>query len=74
MAYGRETAWRWDVIENYMGSFERDLLARYIDISGSHAEMPRITDALLARGWTDHDVRAYPGGDFKRVLGEIWGG
>jgi membrane dipeptidase len=36
--------------------------------------MPRITDALLARGWSDDDVRAYLGGNFKRVLGEIWGG
>jgi membrane dipeptidase len=74
MAYDRETPRRWDVIENYMAIFGRDIPARYIDGFGSHAEMPRITDALPARGWSDDDVRAYLGGNFKRVLGEIWGG
>ncbi len=34
--------------------------------------LPRIVDLLLARGWTDADVRGFLGGNFMRVAGQVW--
>ncbi len=45
-----------------------------IDIDG--LDHPRkiydLTEALIRRGYVDSDIRAVLGGNFRRVLGEIW--
>jgi membrane dipeptidase len=32
-----------------------------------------VTEGLIRRGYTDEHVRMILGGNFQRVLGEIWG-
>ncbi|MBM4364212.1 MAG: membrane dipeptidase, partial [Deltaproteobacteria bacterium] len=39
----------------------------------SSATLPRITDALLRRGWSPYLVRGALGGNFLRALGELRG-
>ncbi len=73
MAFERETPRRWESIERYMATFGRDIPARYIEGFGGHDKLPKLTVALLERGWREADVAAYLGGNFRRVLGEIWG-
>ena len=34
--------------------------------------MPKVTEALVGRGWKEEQVRAYLGGNLKRVLDRIW--
>jgi membrane dipeptidase len=41
---------------------------------GSLAEWPNIASGLLARGYSEQDVRGILGENFLRVLGQIWGG
>ncbi len=56
---------------NYKGSYAfRDK----IDIEGiDHPQrMFDVTEGLIRRGYTDEHVRAVLGGNFRRVLGEIW--
>lgn len=73
MAFERETPRRWDSIETYMATFGADIPARYVEGFGGHDKLPGITAALLDRGWSKQDVEAYLGGNFRRVLGQIWG-
>ena len=73
IAFERNTPRRWEAIENYMAAFGTDIPARYIEGFGGHAKLPGITAALLQRGWEPNDVKAYLGGNFHRVLSEIWG-
>jgi membrane dipeptidase len=73
IAFERNTPRRWDAIENYMATFGADIPARYVEGFGGHDKLPGITAALLDRGWSPDDVKAYLGGNFRRVLGEIWG-
>jgi microsomal dipeptidase-like Zn-dependent dipeptidase len=42
-------------------------------IQGS-TELPNVTEGLLRRGYRDDDVRAILGGNWLRLLAEIWGG
>ncbi|MCC6180069.1 MAG: membrane dipeptidase [Chloroflexi bacterium] len=37
-------------------------------------DLPRLTDALLARGYSEEDVQKVLGGNFLRVLRQVWGG
>lgn len=58
---------------NYKGSYAfRDK----IDIEGiDHPQrMFDVTEGLIRRGYTDDHIRAVLGGNFRRVLGEIWDG
>ncbi len=57
---------------NYKGSYAfRDK----IDIEGiDHPQrMFDVTEGLIRRGYTDAHIRGILGGNFQRVLGEIWG-
>mgnify|MGYP001270280364 CR=1 FL=1 len=74
IAFERNTPRRWEAIERFMATFGAGIPDRYIEGVDGHAKLPAITDALLQRGWRDADVRAYLGGNFKRVLGDVWGG
>ncbi len=47
-----------------------------IDIEGiDHPKrMFDLTEGLIQRGYTNEHIRLVLGGNFQRVLGEIWGG
>lgn len=64
----------WTGISSYGNAFGHDIPARYIEAANSHAKLPSVTEALVARGWRDADIAAYLGGNFARALGKIWGG
>lgn len=57
----------------YKGSYA---FREKIDIEGiDHPKrMFDLTEALIRRGYTDEHIRAVLGGNFRRVLGEIWAG
>jgi membrane dipeptidase len=38
----------------------------------SPAQLPEITEALLARGYGEAEVRGIMGGNFYRVAGGVW--
>lgn len=58
---------------NYKGSYA---FREKIDIDDiAHPQrMFDITDGLIDRGYSDEDIRLVLGGNFQRVLGEIWQG
>lgn len=64
----------WSGISSYGDAFGHDIPARYPADANAHAKLPAITEALVARGWRTQDIEAYLGGNFARVLGEIWDG
>lgn len=41
---------------------------------GDASGLPRVTDALLRRGWSDEHVLKLLGGNFLRVLRQVRGG
>jgi len=58
---------------NYKGSYAfRDKID--IDEIAHPKRMFDVTDGLIRRGYSDDDIRGILGGNFQRVLGEIWGG
>jgi membrane dipeptidase len=59
-------------IAAYAKAFGNDVRTRYLSDCSSHAELVRITDRLLARGWRPADVAAFLGGNWVRVLDRIW--
>jgi membrane dipeptidase len=61
-------------IADYARAFGNDIRGRYIAEVKSHVELVKITEALLKRGWKEHDVRELLGGNFLRALAKIWGG
>ena len=44
-----------------------------IDEMGHPRKMYDLTEALIRRGYSDDNIRAILGGNFKRMLGEVWG-
>jgi len=57
---------------NYKGSYAfRDKID--IDAIAHPKRMFDVTDGLIRRGYTDEHIRGILGGNFQRVLGEIWG-
>jgi membrane dipeptidase len=58
---------------NYKGSYAfRDKID--IDEISHPKRMFDVTDGLIGRGYTDEHIRGILGGNFQRVLGEIWAG
>lgn len=58
---------------NYKGSYAfRDKID--IDEIAHPKRMFDVTDGLIRRGYTDDHIRGILGGNFQRVLGEIWAG
>ncbi len=41
---------------------------------GDASFLPRVTEALLRRGWPDDDVLKRLGGNFLRLFADVWGG
>ncbi len=58
---------------NYKGSYAfREKID--IDAIAHPKRMFDVTDGLIRRGYTDDHIRGILGGNFQRVLGEIWAG
>lgn len=71
---GPDTPRTWDAIVRYGEIFGKSIAATYPEGVDTQADFPVITMAMMKRGWTERDVKAYLGENFRRVLGEIWGG
>ena len=69
---GPESPRTWDAIINYGEVFGQSTAATYPEGVDTQADFPVITAGMLRRGWSEADVKAYLGGNFKRVLSEIW--
>ncbi len=54
-------------------AFGTDIETRSLHDCGSHADLARITAALVERGWPEDHIRGFLGGNLARALGEIWG-
>ncbi|MEX2650421.1 MAG: membrane dipeptidase [Alphaproteobacteria bacterium] len=59
-------------IARYAAAFGNDVKTRYLADCSSHAELARVTDRLLARGWSEAHVLGLLGGNWLRVLDAIW--
>jgi membrane dipeptidase len=59
-------------ITKYAAAFGNDVRTRYLSDCGSPAELGRITELLLAKGWSETDVIAFLGRNYLRVLEKIW--
>ena len=44
-----------------------------LEVNVVRERMFDLTEGLISRGYGDDDIRAILGGNFRRVLGEIWG-
>ncbi len=73
MAFERTTRRRWESINAYCRTFGEDIPARYLADCNKHSDLPKVTAALIERGWSPDHVQAYLGGNFQRVLGQVWG-
>lgn len=74
IAFERLTPRRWPVIDRFNSAFGNEIPDRYLDGCASHRDLPKITEALSKRGWSDDHIRGYLGGNLRRVLAQIWRG
>lgn len=74
IAFLRETPRRWEGINRFNRLFGEDIPSRYLNGCTSHADLWRVTEALVERGWSEEHIRGYLGENLRRVLAEIWGG
>ncbi len=72
MAFERGHWRRWEGINRFNRVFGEDIPSRYLADCNKHSDLPKVTEALLKRGWKEADVRAYLGGNLRRVLDGIW--
>lgn len=72
MAFERGHWRRWEGINRYNEVFGEDIPSRYLADCSNHRDLAKITTALLARGWSEDQVRGYLGGNVRRVLETIW--
>lgn len=61
-------------ITKYAAAFGNDIRTRYLSDCGSPADLGRITELLVAKGWSDADITAFLGRNYLRVLDRIWSG
>jgi membrane dipeptidase len=72
IAFERTPPRRWEGINSFNRIFGEAIPERYLDEIRSHADLPKVTEALLKRGWPEAQIRGYLGENIKRVLGTIW--
>ena len=72
MAFERGHWRRWEGINRFNRVFGEDIPARYLADCNAHSDLVAVTRALVERGWRDADISAYLGGNFRRVLEQIW--
>ncbi|MGH6719278.1 MAG: dipeptidase [Alphaproteobacteria bacterium] len=59
-------------IARYAAAFGNDVNTRYLSDCTRHADLVRVTDRLLARGWSEAHVQGVLGGNWIRAFGAIW--
>ena len=69
---GPDNARTWEAIVDYGHVFGESIAATYPAGVDTQADFPQSTAAMLERGWSQEDISAYLGGNFRRVLGQIW--
>jgi len=72
MAFERGHWRRWDGINRFNRIFGEDIPSRYLADCNKHSDLPKVTQALVKRGWKEEQIRGYLGGNLKRVLNRIW--
>ncbi|MGI9409650.1 MAG: dipeptidase [Hyphomicrobiaceae bacterium] len=72
MAFERGHWRRWEGINRFNRTFGEEIPARYLADCNAHSDLFKVTRALVERGWRDADISAYLGGNFRRVLDQIW--
>jgi membrane dipeptidase len=60
-------------ISKYAAAFGNDVRTRYLAECSVPNEIPAITAALLDHGWKPTQIEAFLGGNYLRVLAQIWG-
>jgi membrane dipeptidase len=66
------TGIRYPFLDRYHAAFGNSVSAKYPVDCNSPADLRRLTDALLANGWSDDDLSAFYGGNIIRALRRIW--
>lgn len=61
-------------ITKYADAFGNDVRTRYLSDFSSPAELGRVTEMLLGKGWSEADITAFLGRNYLRVLETIWAG
>jgi membrane dipeptidase len=72
MAFERSHWRRWEGINRFNRIFGEDIPSRYLADCSKHSDLPKVTEALVRRGWKEEQIRGYLGGNLKRVLDRIW--
>ncbi len=72
MAFERGHWRRWEGINRFNRTFGEDIPARYLSDCNKHSDLPKVTEALVKRGWREEHIRGYLGGNLRRVLDGIW--
>jgi len=63
---------RWEGINRFNRTFGEDIPARYLSDCNKHSDLPKVTEALVVRGWSEDHIRGYLGGNYRRVLDQVW--
>ncbi len=72
MAFERTHWRRWEGINKFNREFGEDIPSRYLADCNKHSDLPKVTEALIQRGWSEEHVKGYLGGNFRRILDQIW--
>ena len=72
IAFERTPPRRWEGINAFNRIFGEAIPERYLSDVRSHADLPKVTEALVKHGWSEDQIRGSLGENFKRKLGEIW--
>ena len=72
MAFERSHWRRWEGINRFNRIFGEEIPARYLADCNKHSDLPKVTEALVRRGWKEEQIRGYLGANLKRVLNRIW--
>jgi membrane dipeptidase len=72
MAFERGHWRRWEGINRFNRVFGEDIPSRYLSDCNKHSDLPKVTEALVRRGWREDHIRGYLGGNLRRVLDGIW--
>jgi len=72
LAFERSHWRRWEGINRFNRVFGEDIPSRYLVDCNKHSQLPKVTEALVRRGWREAHIRAYLGENLRRVLDRIW--
>jgi len=59
-------------ISGYAAAFGNDVRTRYPADCATPAELVNVTELLLKKGWSEADILAFLGGNYLRVLDQVW--